>query len=116
MRKFTFVFLTLVAACSNEANHLGNPLLMPLNALGTRIGNAVYNERRGKVEVFVKSNHPALVADIQRGGGPMLTQAFEIANVPKPVRAPHTLQLQSDLALYSNNIEALIVAIMVVSE
>lgn len=115
MRKFTFVFLTLLAACSNEANHVGNPLLLPLNALGTSLGNALYNERRGKVEVFVKTNHPALIADIQRGGGDTLTQAFEIADVPKPVRAPHTLQLQSDLTLYSNNYEALIVAIMVVS-
>jgi len=115
MRKFTFVFLSLVAGCSNEANHLGNPLLLPLNALGTSIGNAVYNERRGKVEIFVKTNHPALIADIQRGGGPTLTQAFDIADVPKPIRAPHTLQLQSDLALYSNNLDALVVAIMVVS-
>jgi hypothetical protein len=115
MRNFTFVFLTLIAGCSNEANHLGNPLLLPLNALGSSIGNAVYSERRGKVEVFVKTNHPALIADIQRGGGPTLTQAFDIADVHKPVRAPHTLQLQSDLALYSNNLEALIVAIMVVS-
>jgi hypothetical protein len=35
--------------------------------------------------------------------------------VPKPVRAEHTLQLQSDLALYANNFDALEVAIMVVS-
>ncbi|MCF2870773.1 hypothetical protein L0664_06810 [Octadecabacter sp. G9-8] len=119
MRKFAFILMTLPAfmmgGCTSDANHLGDPLLLPLNALGSSLGNAAYAQTRGKVEVFVKTNHPALIADIQRGGGPTLTQAFDIANVPKPIRAQHTLQLQSDLALYANNLDALIVAIMVVS-
>ena len=115
MRKLTFVFLGLMAACTGEANHLGNPLLLPLNGLGTAIGNATYGVKRGQVEVFVKTSHPALIADIRAGGGPTLTQAFDLADVPAGVRAPHTLQLQSDLALYSSNLDALIVAIMVVS-
>lgn len=110
-----FVFLSLTSACSGEANHLGNPLLWPLQAAGAGISNAVYNDRRGAVEVFVKTNHPALISDIRAGGGPTLTQAFDIARVPQATRAPHTLQLQSDLALYSGNPGALVVAIMVVS-
>jgi hypothetical protein len=44
-----------------------------------------------------------------------LNEAFDIANVPASVRAPHTLQLQSDLALYSSNLDALVVGIMMVS-
>ena len=116
MRKFALLFLWLTAACTNEANHLGNPLLLPLNALGSSISNASYNQTRGKVELFVKTNHPALIADIRNGGGPALTKVFDIANVPKDIRDPHTLQLQSDLALYSSNLDALVVAIMVVSD
>ncbi len=115
MRKFAFILMTFAAGCTGDANHLGNPLLLPLNAIGSSIANASYNETRGKVEVFVKTNHPALVADIRRGGGPMLTKAFDIADVPKGIRAEHTLQLQSDLALYASNLDALVVAIMVVS-
>lgn len=115
MRKIALILLTFTAACTTQANHVGNPLMLPVSALGNAINNAAYSGTRGQVEVFVKTNHPALVADIQRGGGPTLTEAFNIANVPAAVRARHTLQLQSDLALYSNNIEALIVAIMVVS-
>lgn len=115
MRKLTLLFLPLVAACSDEANHLGNPLLLPGNAVRTAFGNAAYNQIRGQVEVFVKTNHPALIADIQNGGGPTLTEVFDIADVPQPARAPHTLQLQSDLALYANTLDALVVAIMVVS-
>ena len=53
--------------------------------------------------------------DIQRGGGPTLTKAFDIAGVPQSIRAPHTLQLQSDIALYASNLDALVVAIVVVS-
>lgn len=115
MRKTPLLLLPILAACSGEANHLGNPLAVPLNGLSAAIGNAGYNQTRGQVEVFVKTNHPALIANIRAGGGATLDEAFDIANVPQAVRAPHTLQLQSDLALYENNLEALIVAIMVVS-
>lgn len=115
MRKSAFVFFGLLAACTGEANHLGNPLLLPVNAIGSAIGNGAYNQRRGKVETFVKSNHPTLIADIRAGGGEALTEAYNIANVPNQIRPEHTLQLQSDLALYQAILEALIVAIMVVS-
>ena len=114
MRKFTFVFLSFMAACTGEANHIGNPLMLPINAIGAGFGNAVYAQTRGQVEIFVKTNHPALISDIRAGGGATLTEAFDIANVPQAVRGPHVGQLQSELALYSGNIEALIVAIMVV--
>ncbi|MGJ8612021.1 MAG: hypothetical protein ACSHWY_13050 [Octadecabacter sp.] len=115
MRKTPIVFMAFMAACTNQANHIGNPLLLPPSGLGTAIGNATYGAQRGQVEVFVKTNHPALITDIRAGGGATLTQAFDIANVPTAVRAPHTIQLQSDLALYSGNLDALVVAIMVVS-
>ena len=36
MRKFAFVIMAFIAACSSDANHLGNPLLLPLNAVGRR--------------------------------------------------------------------------------
>ncbi|WP_377505694.1 hypothetical protein [Octadecabacter sp. R77987] len=115
MRKSALLCMLAMAACSDEANHLGNPLMWPGQGIGTAIENGVYNERRGRVEVFVKTNHPALIADIRAGGGATLEQAFDIARVPRSIRPAHTLQLQSDLALYETNIDALIVAIMVVS-
>lgn len=115
MRNIAFVFISFLAACSSDANHLGNPLLLPLSGLSNAIGNAAYNETRGKVELFVKTNHPALMRDIKNGGGATLERVFDIANVPKAIRAEHTLQLQSDRQIYSANLEALIVAIMVVS-
>jgi len=115
MRKLPLLFLTFIAGCTGEANHLGNPFLLPINGLGTAIGNAGYNQTRGQVEIFVKSNHPALIADLRAGGGSILTEAFDIANVPQSARAPHTLQLQSNLQLYESNLDALVVAIMVVS-
>jgi hypothetical protein len=115
MRKSAVLSMIFVAACTGEPNHLGNPLSWPTAGIGPAIENGVYGQRRGQVEVFVKSNHPALIADIRAGGGTTLSEAFDIARVPYAIRPAHTLQLQSDLALYSSNIEALIVAIMVVS-
>jgi hypothetical protein len=115
MRKLTLVFLCLVAGCTNDANHIGNPLMLPVRAIGNATSNAAYNQTRGQVEIFVKTNHPALIADIQRGGGSTLDQAFDIANFAPSVRATHTLRLQSDLALYNGNLDALVVSLMVVS-
>ena len=115
MRKSTLLLLPILAACSSEANHLGNPLALPINGLSAAIGNAEYNRTRGQVEVFVKTHHPALISDLRAGGGVTLTQAFDIAKVPQAVRAPHTLQMQSDLQLYESNLEALVIAIMVVN-
>ncbi|MDC1229876.1 hypothetical protein N8Z63_09370 [Octadecabacter sp.] len=40
MRKFAFVIMAFTAASSSDANHLGNPLLLPLNAVGAAFGNA----------------------------------------------------------------------------
>ncbi len=115
MNKLAVILLALTAGCTSGANHIGNPLLLPIRAIGNATTNAAYNQTRGQVEIFVKTNHPALIADIQRGGGTTLTEAFDIAGVPAGTRAPHTLQLQSDLALYNSNLDALVVAIMVVS-
>lgn len=107
---------TFLAACSTEANHLGNPLMLPVYGISTAIGNAGYNARRGQVERFVKSNHPALIAELRAGGGALLTEVFDLARVPPARRATHTLQMQSDLVLYETSPDALIVAIMVVSD
>ena len=47
MRKFAVVIMAFTAACSSDANHLGNPLLLPLNAVGAAFANAAYNQTRG---------------------------------------------------------------------
>lgn len=112
MRKIPFIFLGLLAACSSGGTFDGNS---PFNRIGTAIGNAANGEQRGQVEVFVKTNHPALIADIRAGGGPTLTQAFDIIEVPTNIRAGNTIRLQSELALYSANLDALIAALMVMS-
>ena len=104
---------TSLAACSSEANHLGNPLLLPISGLATAASNAIYSQRRGKVEVLVKSNHPALIAQINAGAGPILTQAMETAEIPVLDRPARIIQLQSDLGLYTANPGALVTALMV---
>ncbi|NBD31159.1 MAG: hypothetical protein GVY31_14120 [Alphaproteobacteria bacterium] len=115
MRYPTICATLLLAACSQQANHLGNPLLWPVRGAASAVQEAGYTQRRGQVELFVKANHPALIREIRDGGGPTLARAFDIAGAPAAVRAPHILQLQSDLALYQASPQALVVAIMVVS-
>ena len=106
-------FLVVLAGCSNEANHLGNPFFLPISGLTTAASNAVYSERRGTVEVLVKSNHPALIDQINAGNGPILIQAMDAARIPQEDRETRIFQMQSDLGLYQANPGALVTALMV---
>lgn len=115
MSRTALLLILGLSACTGEANHLGNPLTWPFQAAANGIQNASYAQTRGAVELYVKTHHPELVRDLRAGGGPALTEAFDIANVPHEVRASHTLQMQSNLDLYETDLGALVVAIMVVS-
>ena len=112
MRLFLLMIVTL-AACSEEASHLGNPLLLPISGINTAIGNAAYDHRRGQVEIIVKSNFDAIRNDINTGGGPVLTEAMDAAGIPLEDRPARIIQLQSNMGLYAGNPGALVVALMV---
>lgn len=113
MRPYALPALILLTACSSEPNHLGNPLLWPFNAVGTAAENAIYQERRGRVEVIVKSNWPMILDEIMAGEGPSLTQAMNAARIPEGDRAARITQMQGDFAIYDGQPEALVVALMV---
>lgn len=113
MTRFTLLLPVFLAACSGEANHLGNPLGWPVNALTSATENAVYNQRRGRVEVIVKSGFNEIIPDIRAGSGATLTQAMDAAGIPAGDRPARITQMQGDLAIYDSNPEALITALMV---
>ncbi|MCX7298839.1 MAG: hypothetical protein NTX73_00345 [Rhodobacterales bacterium] len=91
----------------------GYPLLFPGASLGTAASDSGYALRRGAVEITVKSGYPAILTEIDAGGGPILTQAMDQAGVPAQDRPTRIIQLQSDMALYQANPAALVAAIMV---
>ncbi|WP_435312889.1 hypothetical protein [Primorskyibacter sedentarius] len=105
--------ICLVAACSNEASHLPNPLLLPGQAIATGIGNARYNARRAQVSAHVAQHHSALIAEITVGGGPRMTEAMDRARVPEDRRPVLLRRLREDIVLYRADAEALVVALMV---
>ncbi len=109
----TLIAFTLLAACSTEPNHLGNPLLLPVTGVTTGVQNAAYNKRRGQVELIVKSNFDAIRSDIRACGGPVLTKAMDAAQIPVRDRPARITQLQGDMGLYAGNPGALVVALMV---
>lgn len=111
--RYASICLILLTGCTGEANHLGNPLLWPYYGLSTAIGNASYNERRGRVEVQVKTHFDQIITEITAGGGPALTEAMDIAQIPAETRALHIAQLQQDMHIYEASPDALIVALMV---
>ena len=116
MRLLALFPLSLMAACSGEANHLGNPLLLPINGLISGVENAAYQERRGRVEIAVKSTWPDILAEIEAGSGPNLSAAMNAAGIPEVDRPARVLQLKGDLPLYQGQPENLVVALMVYGE
>ena len=69
-------------------------------------------QRRGAVELAVKSDPDAILRDIVAGGGPVLTAAMDSARIPDSDRPARVLQMQRDLGLYEVNPGALVVALM----
>lgn len=109
MTRFAPFALLVLAACGPQ----GSPLFAPFDAVQNGINTAAYSQRRGTVELIVKSEFPALLNDISAGSGPALSRAMDAALIPAQDRPTRTLQLQGDLGLYSANPGALVTALMV---
>ena len=111
--RLSILALACLAACSTAPNHLGNPLMLPVNGITTAVDNAGYATRRGQVEVFVKTNHPDILSQIAAGGGASVTRAMDLAGIPDADRPARLIQLRADLPLYQAAPAALITALMV---
>lgn len=113
MRSLTLCLILL--GCSNgNANHIGNPITLPISAITTGLENVSYNTRRNRVKANVIKNRKQLKKDVIAGNGPALNQIFEIAKIPAQKQAPLLKELQRGIETYFNtNIEPLVVTIMV---
>jgi hypothetical protein len=69
-------------------------------------------QRRGVVEVAVKSAFPGILDEIEAGAGPDLQRALDAAGVPEADRPGRLIQLRGDLGLYEANPGALVAALM----
>ncbi|MBB5723829.1 hypothetical protein FHS72_003474 [Loktanella ponticola] len=111
--RISLISLIFIAACSSDANHIGNPLLLPVNALTSMTENAIYTQRRGQVELAVKSTFDQIIPEINSGGGPAISTAMEAAGIPLAERPARLTQLRGDIGLYDANPGALVTALMV---
>ena len=99
MRIFFLGLVMLLSAC--DMGHLGNPVMWPGMVVGGGLENAGYNARRGKVKAHVNAHHSDILADIQRGGGPALSEGADLARVPKAARAEMLRVLKQDYIKFS---------------
>jgi len=58
--------------------------------------------KRAELERYVTANYDRLLIDAEKGGGPVLSAAYDIAEVPLEERSALTQQLQADLATSSS--------------
>ncbi|EPX83331.1 hypothetical protein ruthe_02957 [Rubellimicrobium thermophilum DSM 16684] len=91
----------LLAACAASPGLNVGALMNPAEA-----------QRRGAVELAVKTAFPGILNEIAAGGGPSLTAAMDAAGVPPGDRAARILQLQGDISLYGSNPAALAAALL----
>jgi hypothetical protein len=105
MKRSFLIFLLPLAACTGEGLLFPVPSMTPTEA-------AASLDRRGAIEVYVKSNHPAIVGDIDAGGGATLTSAMDIAGIPLEDRPTRLIQLRSEAAAYRASPGALVSVLM----
>lgn len=105
MKRSFLIFLLPLTACTDNATLFSVPMMTSAEA-------AENLDRRGEVEIFVKSNHPAIVRDIAAGGGATLTHAMDLAGIPVEDRPTRAIQLRSDIGAYRAAPGALVSVLM----
>lgn len=113
MRTLTLCLILL--GCTNgNANHIGNPLLLPVGAVTTGVENTFYNARRKRVAEYITANKPALRADVIAGTGPALNGLYAVAKTPTKNQAALAHELnRSQTQYFAENPEPMVVAVMV---
>lgn len=84
LRPFSVLgMLGLLTACDAGPNHLGNPLLLPVRALGAVAENSVYDARRSRVRSYLIANAGA----VRQADAPTVETLWELAGVPAERRS-----------------------------
>lgn len=58
-----FLLGLLLAGCTSEPSHLGNPVLLPVSGLATAVENGLYESRRAQVKATLFALGPAILTD-----------------------------------------------------
>ena len=101
------ILLTAVVTACTPGGGVRNPFTGVTGAF------TAPDQQRGAVELAVKSEFPAIMAQIDAGGGPALSAAFDAAGVPVEDRPARIIQLQNDRGLYEANPAALTSALLI---
>ena len=109
MYRIALPALMFLSACVQD----GVTLYNPFNGQAvTTLDPQGFSQRRADVEVVVKSQFDAVLADIARGSGPALTAAMDAAQIAPTARAARVEVLQVNLPTYRASPDALIAALV----
>jgi hypothetical protein len=109
LTRLKLICLLALTACTGPD---GGPINLPFGRLATPDEMTAFSQRRGSVEVIVKSQFDQIIADIDNGGGPVLTSAMDAAHIPVVDRPARIIQLQRDSGLLVGNPGALVSQLM----
>lgn len=118
MRLLFVGLCALLTSCSNGPSHIPAPWQLPGAAAGTVIENATYGRRRSRVKNFVRENWAPLQMNIDRGGGVVMENAFDLARIETAKRIDILTEIKTHPEIYrvgslEDKIEMLTVTLMV---
>lgn len=97
--------ILFLAGCS-QANHLGNPLMLPVVAVATGIDNQIYGARRDRVSAHLATHRRAVL------GGAAQAELWRLAGTPVGNRAKALREI-ADLAEGPEWVERATIIVMV---
>lgn len=114
MRYSILILLSLMACAPNAPSHLPNPLTLPFSAIGNGISNTIYDTRRNKVSLYVRTHFVAIKREVPTDSHPQLSEAMALAKISNANQAALLSELRKNPDIYlTDDPEPLIVALMV---
>lgn len=76
------VLTLLLAACSGQASHIGNPIMLPVSGIATAVSNAGYQARRNRVSAYLAANSTSIRSEAKAKPGLAFAELSRIARIP----------------------------------
>lgn len=76
------ILTLLLAACSRQTSHIGNPVTLPVSGITTAISNAGYQARRNRVSAYLAANRVSIRSEARAKPGPAFAELARIARIP----------------------------------
>lgn len=101
------IFVLILAGCSQAEPETVETLLWPVRVPGLLTEDLRLALRHNEIATEFRGAPTQTLQDLQKGGGPIIDPALDIAQVPEAERAALLRKLSSNASRYEENTDAL---------